>query len=71
MTQIHCRTVKIGGSIGIILPKEIVRKDDIKPNQELSVEIKKQLKVRDVFGMFPEWKADTQKLKNEARKGWD
>ena len=70
MTEIECKTRQIGGSIGIILPKEIVDKEAIGPDQTIRVSIKKQLKVRNVFGMFPDWKTPTQKLKDEARKGW-
>ena len=70
MTEIECKTRKIGGSIGIILPKEAVEREGIKPDQNIVVEIKKQVKVKDVFGMFPDWKTPTQKLKDEARKGW-
>ncbi|MBI2232814.1 MAG: AbrB/MazE/SpoVT family DNA-binding domain-containing protein [Candidatus Aenigmarchaeota archaeon] len=70
MTQVECKTRKIGGSIGIILPKEFVAKENIKPNQELRVEIKKHVKVKDVWGLLPDWKTPTQKLKDEARKGW-
>ena len=70
MTEVECKTRKIGGSIGIILPKDVVSKEGIKPNQNIRVHIKKHVKVKDVFGMFPEWKTSTQKLKDEARKGW-
>lgn len=70
MAEIEAKTRKIGGSVGIILPKSIVEKEGIKPNQTIRVEIKRQVKVKDVFGMFPNWKPDTQKLKDEARKGW-
>ena len=70
MTEIECKTRKIGGSIGIILPKDAVEREGIKPDQNIVVEIKKQVKVKDVFGMFPDWKTPTQKLKDEARKGW-
>ncbi len=68
--EIECTARKVGNSVGIILPKEFVRKEGIKPNQNLHVEIRKQVKVRDVFGMFSGWKTSTQKLKDEARKGW-
>lgn len=70
MTETDCRTIKVGGSIGVILPKEFVRKERIKPGQNIRIEIKKQVKVKDVLGMFPDWKTPTQKLKDEARKGW-
>ncbi|GEM_PF-6161088 len=32
--------------------------------------LKKKIRVRDVFGIFADWKTPTQKLKDEARKGW-
>lgn len=70
MSELECRTRKIGGSIGVILPKELVQKEGIGPDQNIIIEIKKNVKVRDVFGMFPEWKTPIQKLKDEARKGW-
>ena len=53
MTEIECKTVKIGGSIGIILPKEIVRKEDIKANQSIKLEIKTHPKAREFFGILP------------------
>lgn len=70
MAEIECKTTKVGGSIAVILPNDFVRKQGIKPNQKLTVDVKKNLKVKDVFGMFPEWKTPTQKLKDEVRKGW-
>lgn len=68
--EIECRTRKFGGSIGIIIPRDVVEKEGIKPNQQIRVEIRKQVKVRDVFGLFADWKTPVQKLKDEARKGW-
>ena len=68
--EIECTARKVGNSVGIILPKEFVRKEGIRPNQNLHVEIRKRVKVRDVFGLFPNWKTPSQKLKDEARKGW-
>ena len=70
MSEIECKTRKFGGSIGIILPNDVVKKEGIKPDQNIIVEIKKHVKVKDVFGMLPDWKTPTQKLKDEARKGW-
>ncbi len=70
MTEVECKTRKLGGSIGIILPKDVVKKEGIKPDQTIKIEIKTRPKVKDVFGILSEWKADTQKLKDEARKGW-
>ncbi|MEK6887954.1 MAG: hypothetical protein AABX14_03355 [Candidatus Aenigmatarchaeota archaeon] len=70
MTEIECKTMKIGGSLGIIIPKDVVEKEDLGPSQTIRVKISKQVKVRDVFGSLPDWKTPTQKLKDEVRKGW-
>lgn len=70
MSEIECKTTKIGGSIAVILPNEFVKKQGIKQNQKLVIDVKRHVKVRDVFGIFPEWKTPTQKLKDEVRKGW-
>ncbi len=40
MSEVVCKTRKIGGPIGIVLPKEFVQKEEIKPDQEIRVEIK-------------------------------
>ncbi|MBI4174113.1 MAG: hypothetical protein HY517_00580 [Candidatus Aenigmarchaeota archaeon] len=70
MAEIECRTRRIGGSIGVILPKDVVEKESIEPDQNITIRIRSRVKVKDVFGMFPNWKTPTQRLKNEARKGW-
>ena len=70
MSEVECRTRRIGGSIGIILPKDIVEKEGIEADQNITIHIKNRVKVKDVFGMLPSWKTPAQKLKNEARKGW-
>lgn len=70
MAEIECKTRKIGGSIGIILPKDVVEKECIEPNQNIVIRLNKRVKVKDVFGLLPDWKTPTQKLKDEARKGW-
>ena len=69
MTEIECTTRRIGGSIGVILPRDFVNKEGIKESQTIRLELKKQIKVKDVFGLL-ELKTPTQKLKDEARKGW-
>ena len=41
MTEVECTTRQIGGSIGVILPKELVEKESIGPNQKIRLRIKK------------------------------
>lgn len=64
---------KWGSSIGIIIPKEVVETKKIKENDEIIIEIKKSVLVRDLFGMFPKItsKETAQELKDEMRKGWE
>ncbi len=71
VVEISCKTKKWGSSIGIIIPKDIVDKERIKLGDKIIVEIKKRPIAKEFFGMLSEWKEDPQKLKDEARKGWD
>ena len=61
MVEIQAKTRKWGSSIGVVIPKEVVEEESIKPNEKIVIEIKKRVKVKDVFGMFPEWKRSAQK----------
>ncbi len=68
--EIECKTRRFGGSIGLIIPKNVIEKEGIKPNQSVRIEIKSNPKAREIWGLLPNWKTPTQKLKDEARKGW-
>ena len=70
MVETKVKTRKWGSSIGVVLPKEIVDEIGIKLNDVVRLDIKKPVKVRDVFGMFPNWKRNTQEIKDELRTGW-
>ena len=64
---------KWGSSIGVILPKSVVDENKIRENEEVIIEIKKPVFVKELFGKYPEWKSKktSQELKDEARRGWD
>ena len=70
MPEVECRTRRIGGSLGIILPKDAVESNDIKENEKIIIEIKRRHKAKEFFGLAHDWKTPTQELKNEERKGW-
>ncbi|MBI2660138.1 AbrB/MazE/SpoVT family DNA-binding domain-containing protein [Candidatus Woesearchaeota archaeon] len=70
MVETEVKTRKWGSSIGVVLPKEIVDEVGIKPDETIRIDVRKPVKVKDVFGMFPEWKRPTQEIKDEARAGW-
>ena len=71
MTEIEVLTKKWGSSLGLIIPKRIVERDNLKPNEAIMIEIKKSVCGREIWGLFPSLKIDTQKAKDEMRKGWD
>ena len=69
MMEIKAKTKKWGNSIGIVIPKEAVMKENIKPNQEVTVLISSKpiTKVKDIFGTF-KFKEPTEKLMREIDK---
>ena len=69
--EIETKTKKWGSSIGVVLPKTLVDEVGIKPNETIVIEVKKRLKVKEVFGLFPRTSKKTaQQIKDEIRAGW-
>ena len=69
--EIECITKKWGSSIGIVIPKEIVQKEHIKPNEKIHIVVKKMLLARDFWNLGPLRRTEsTQDIKDELRKGW-
>jgi len=69
--EIKTRTKKWGSSLGIIIPKIIVERENIKQNQEikiLAVETMGKTKIKNIFGKLKNWKINSQKFKDEIRK---
>ena len=60
---------KWGDSIGFIIPKRIVEKENIKPNNKVKFEIIKVTDISDTFGTLKR-KVSGQEFKNKARAGW-
>ena len=68
---IEVRTKKWGNSIGIIIPSETVEKFNIKPEENISVEISKEGNVlKEMFGTMKSKKTAKQ-LVDEARKNME
>ncbi len=65
--ELRVKAKKIGGSIAVIIPKEIVDTQHIKENDELSLEVEKITNSGDIFGKFKTGQS-AQKSKNEIRK---
>ena len=71
MSEVECVAKKWGNSIGIVLPIKTVKEENIQPNEKILVSVKKLHRAKEFFGLLPNWKVDTQKLKDELRKGWE
>jgi len=69
MMEIKARTKKWGNSIGILIPKEAIRKENIKPDQEVTVLIsaKPITKGKDIFGTL-KFKESAEELMRDIDK---
>jgi len=57
-----------GSSIGLVIPKEIVRRESLESGDEVVIEIKKAKTLKDLFGSLKGLKIDAQVFKDERRK---
>ena len=66
--MITCKIKQWGNSLGVILPKEIVIEKNIKPDEEILLNIeKKRTILRELFGTLP-FKKPTKILLEESRR---
>ena len=61
---------KWGDSIGLIIPKDIVEREKIKPNSRVKFEVVKVSDISDTFGKLKR-KISGQEFKDLARAGWN
>ena len=61
---------KWGGSLAVLLPKNVVEAKNIQENEEITIEVKKEVLANEFFGTLKGVKINTQKIKDEMRKGW-
>lgn len=60
-----------GSSLGVVIPREIVKKEKLSIGEEVIIDIKRKNKVKEIFGALSEWGIDSQKMKDELRKEWN
>ena len=72
MMEIKAKTKKWGNSIGVLIPKEVVKEEKIRPNQEITLMIstKPITKGRDIWGTMT-FKKSTEQLMREVDKEFD
>ena len=69
--EVECTTKKWGSSIGIVIPKSVVERENIKPNEKIHIVVKKVTLARDLWGLAPFKKKESgQEAKDWMRKGW-
>ena len=61
---------KWGNSFGIILPKELIDKEELKENSPIFIEVVKKADLSDIFGSIQEKKISGQEFKNMIKRGW-
>ena len=61
---------KIGNSLGVIFPSELVKERKIRENETVFVNVAKKGDLSKFFGIAKS-KDNGQKIKDELRKGWD
>ena len=62
---------KIGGSIGIIIPREIISKEKITPEDTLKVKIEKTADLSFLWGRWKDIKKSTDEIMKEIDEGED
>ncbi len=72
MEEIKVKTKKWGNSLGVIIPKKVVREQNIKPEQEVSIQINPNRFTtgKDIWGTM-KFKKSTDQLMKEVDEDMD
>ncbi len=66
MREIKTELRQWGNSLGLIIPKEVAKKEHLKPRQNVTILLVKKTNVlKETFGTMKNWKIDTQKALDE------
>ncbi|MEK6908858.1 MAG: AbrB/MazE/SpoVT family DNA-binding domain-containing protein [Nanoarchaeota archaeon] len=57
-----------GNSLGIVIPKEVVIRENLQEDEEVDIVIKKRHTLKELFGIGKGSKIDAQKMKDEIRR---
>ncbi len=70
--MLRAHTRKWGNSLGIVIPKEAVRELELKPHEEIILDIQKKsgTVLKELFGAI-KWKKHPRELLHEARKEFE
>jgi bifunctional DNA-binding transcriptional regulator/antitoxin component of YhaV-PrlF toxin-antitoxin module len=70
--MIKAHTRAWGNSIGVVIPREVVRELNIKPHEELVIDIQRKsgTVLKELFGAL-KWKKPPREVLREARRGME
>lgn len=68
--QTKVKVKEWGNSLGLIIPNDIVNKENIISDDEITITISKNDSLEEFFGKS-KIKKSAQDLKDESRKGWE
>lgn len=73
MIEYETKLKKWGNSVGIVIPKEQVKRENLRERQTVRVIVNpvKSIKVKDIFGKLKEWKKSTRQITKEVNKEID
>ncbi len=68
---IQVEVKKWGNSMGVILPKVLVEKENLEEDDKIIIEIVKKADLSAIFGSIKKRKMSGQEFKDMIRKGWE
>ena len=71
MQEVIIKAKKIGGSLGIIIPEEIVKKEHINVNDTVKIKIERKDDLTFLWGKLKNIKTPTQKIMDMIDEGED
>jgi len=66
--ELETTTRKWGNSLGVRLPKDFVKKKNLKENETIRIEVITESDLEGVFGMIKKRKMSAQRMKDLSRK---
>lgn len=70
MTEIETTVRKWGDSMAVIIPRNIVEEEQIKPQSKIRIKVIREDDLSDLFGKL-KTKKTPMELKEEGRNGWE
>ena len=70
MTEIETIVRRWGDSMAVIIPRDIVKEEQIKPKSKVRIRLVREDDLSDLFGKF-RTKKTPKELKDEGREAWE